>query len=94
MSGNYQTREKYRQNRIVDSGHSGKILTIQSVNTNISIKQGRKIIKNHGHIHKHKSESRGIVGVIREETVDRIHCKSSNIYSKVGKISGIKMLQD
>ncbi len=47
---------------------------------------------NHGHIHKHENERRGIVGVIREETVDRIHWKSSNIYSKVGKISVIKRL--
>ncbi len=47
---------------------------------------------NHGHIHKHERENKGIVGVIREETVDRIHCKSSNIYSKVGKISGNKRL--
>ncbi len=82
MSGNYQSWEIDRQNRIVDSGGSGKILTTQSVNANISINKGRKIIKKHGHIHKHKSESRGIVGVIREETVDRIHCKSS-IYIKV-----------
>ncbi len=53
---------------------SGKLLTTQSVNTdniNISINKGRKIIKNHGHIHKDKSESRGILSVIREETVDR-----------------------
>ncbi len=62
-----------RQNRIVDSRGSGKILTTQSVNTNnsnISINKGRKIIKNHGHIHKHESKSRGIVAVIREETVN------------------------
>ncbi len=37
-----------RQNKIVDSGGSGKLLTTQSVNTNININKGRKIIKNHG----------------------------------------------
>ncbi len=41
MSGNYQTREIDRH-RIVNSGCSGKILTIQSVDTNISINKGRK----------------------------------------------------
>ncbi len=35
-------------------------------------------MKNHSHIHKYESESRGTVGVIREKIVDRIHCKSSN----------------
>ncbi len=52
-----------------------------------------KIIKNHGHIPKHESKSRGVVHVIRGETVDKIHCKSTNIYSKVGKISGTKRLR-
>ncbi len=63
-----------RQNRIIDSGSSGKILKIQSVNannSNISINKGKKIIKNHRYIHKHERESRGIVGIIREQTVDR-----------------------
>ncbi len=53
---------------MVDSDGSDKILKTQSVNTNnssITINKTRKIIKNHGHIHKHESESRGIVGVIR-----------------------------